>query len=284
MLLSEYRSDRFGYPRCDEFAQVAPAESPCQRRMENGMDSTTASAPTESQRGGPVLLTSQSAIPSAGAIRSVTLEGPAGRLEAILNQGAPDAPCAALVCHPHPVFGGNLHNKVVYHAMKALNDPAWGLGWSVLRFNFRGAGLSEGKHDGQAEIGDVLVGIDWLERELRLPLVVVGFSFGAAMALRACCEPRATQRGVRALAALGLPTTAPGRAYQYAFLQRLHLPKLFLSGDRDPFAPAAQLAHVVEQAAAPKRLILIPGADHFFSDRLDAMQGALAGWLKEQAG
>ena len=68
----------------------------------------------------------------------------------MLNQGAPDARFAALVCHPHPLGGGNLHNKVVYHAMKVLNDAAWGLGWPVLRFNFRGTGLSEGAHDGDS--------------------------------------------------------------------------------------------------------------------------------------
>ena len=66
----------------------------------------------------------------------------------VLNQGAPGARFAALVCHPHPLGGGNLHNKVVYHAMKVLNDAAWGLGCPVLRFNFRGTGLSEGAHDG----------------------------------------------------------------------------------------------------------------------------------------
>ena len=80
-----------------------------------------------------------------------------------------------------------MHNKVVYHAMKALNDPAWGLGWPVLRFNFRGTGLSQGKHDGQAEAGDVLAALDWLENEYKRPLVAAGFSFGAAMALGACC-------------------------------------------------------------------------------------------------
>ena len=120
------------------------------------------------------------------SIRSISLSGPAGRLEAVLNQGASDAPYAALVCHPHPVFGGTLHNKVVYHAMKALNHPDWGLGWPVLRFNFRGAGLSEGAHDGKAEAGDVLAALDWLKNEFQRPLVVAGFSFGAAMALRAC--------------------------------------------------------------------------------------------------
>ena len=79
----------------------------------------------------------------AEAIRSFFLNGPAGRLEALFNAGTNDAKCAALVTHPHPLFGGTMHNKVVYHAAKALNS----FGFPVLRFNFRGAGLSEGEHD-----------------------------------------------------------------------------------------------------------------------------------------
>src|SRR5262250_1115798 len=76
-------------------------------------------------------------------IRSLFLAGPAGRLEALLNAGAPGATHAAIVCHPHPLYGGTLHNKVVFHAMKALNS----FGFPVLRFNFRGTGLSQGEHD-----------------------------------------------------------------------------------------------------------------------------------------
>jgi uncharacterized protein len=85
----------------------------------------------------------------SSTIRSISIAGPAGRLEALLNAGSPQATHAALVCHPHPLFGGTLHNKVVFHAMKALNS----FGFPVLRFNFRGAGLSEGEHDqGSAEL------------------------------------------------------------------------------------------------------------------------------------
>ena len=87
---------------------------------------------------------------------------------------------------------------------------------------------------------------------------------------------------MRALIALGLPTQADGPAYRYSFPQSLTIPKLFLSGDCDEFAPAAQLAQVAASAAEPKRLILLPGADHFFTGQLDAMQRAIAGWLKEQ--
>jgi len=220
--------------------------------------------------------------PPPALVRSVDLTGPAGRLEAVLNVGAPSAPFAALVCHPHPKGGGTLHNKVVYHAMKVLNDPAFGFALPVLRFNFRGTGLSQGTHDGKAETGDVLAAMAWLENEYKLPLVVAGFSFGAAMALSACCCASEDANQVRALIALGLPTEAEGRTYTYRFLAGLKIPKLFLSGDHDQYAPAAQLAGVVASAAEPKRLLLVPGADHFFTGQLEPMQAALSGWLKEQ--
>ncbi len=203
-------------------------------------------------------------------------------MEAVLNEGSPDARFAALVCHPHPKGGGSMHNKVVYHAMKVLNDPAWGLALPVLRFNFRGTGLSDGAHDGKLECGDVRAAIDWIENEYKLPLVVAGFSFGAAMALKSCCSSSQDRSSIRAVAALGLPTQAEGREYRYRFLADCTFPKLFLSGDRDRYAPAAQLARVVDSSAEPKRLLLISGADHFFTGQFDAMQEALGGWLKEQ--
>jgi hypothetical protein len=209
----------------------------------------------------------------------VDLTGPAGRLETVVNEAPADAPFAALVCHPHPKGGGTLHNKVVYHAMKVMNAPQWGLRWPVLRFNFRGTGRSEGEHDGKAEAGDVLAALNWLENEFALPIVVAGFSFGAAMALKACTE---TGADVRAIAALGLPTQAEGHTYRYSFLKDLRIPKLFLSGDQDQYAPRAELEQVVAGASEPKHLVLVPGADHFFTGRLEPMQNALAAWLKEQ--
>jgi alpha/beta superfamily hydrolase len=187
--------------------------------------------------------------------------------------------------------------------MKALNDPVWGFGWPVLRFNFRGAGLSEGAHDGEAEAGDVLAALDWLKNEFQRPVIVAGFSFGAAMALRTCSTLDRTRipgrapandhavdvpdidvraNDVRALLALGLPIQVRGSAYDYSFLNNLAIPKLFVSGDHDQFAPFAQLSAVISNAEEPRRLIVIPGADHFFSGQLDPMQRAIAGWLKEQ--
>jgi alpha/beta superfamily hydrolase len=230
-------------------------------------------------------LTAADERPENSALRAVTLDGPSGRLEALLNEGSEEAPYAALVCHPHPLGGGTMHNKVAYHAMKVLNAPEWGLRWPVLRFNFRGTGLSEGEHHGMAEAGDVVVALDWLADRFKKPLVVVGFSFGAAMALCASCDSYSgapLRVPLRALAALGLPIHGFGLRFDYPFLSGCTLPKLFLSGDRDPFASSAELKRLADQAADPKKMVLIPGANHSFSGQLDAMQRALAGWLKEQ--
>ncbi len=131
-------------------------------------------------------------------IKSLFLEGPAGRLEALLNAGAENATHAAVVCHPHPLFGGTLHNKVVFHTMKALNS----FGFPVLRFNFRGTGLSQGEHDqGRGEIEDVRTALDWLDAEFHLPLIFAGFSFGAAIGLQAA----SADARVKALIGVGTP-------------------------------------------------------------------------------
>jgi len=125
----------------------------------------------------------------------------------------------------------------------------------------------------------VLAALNWLENEYARPIVVAGFSFGAAMALKACME---TGTPMRAAAALGLPTHAEGRTYRYSFLKHLHLPKLFISGDRDQYASQTELENVVAAASEPRKLVLVPGADHFFTGQLELMQSALDGWLKEQ--
>jgi uncharacterized protein len=214
-------------------------------------------------------------------LRSVRLPGPAGRLEALLNEGGPDARFAALVCHPHPPTGGTMHNKVVYHAMKVLNDAAWGFGFPVLRFNFRGTGLSEGEYHGQDEAGDVLAALDWLENAYKLPLVLAGFSFGAMMSIAASRECR---HAIAALALIGLPTHGTRRKYEYPALADCTWPKLLLSGDRDQYATVAELKQVAATAAEPKQLVLIAEADHFFTGKLEAMQAALSTWLVAECG
>lgn len=239
-----------------------------------------------SQTGQPLIGAPKRSVPDAPlwnpTLRGVAISGPAGRLEGLLNNGSPDAPVAALICHPNPAYGGNMHHKVVYRAMKVLNTPEWGLGWPVLRFNFRGTGLSEGKHDGKAEVEDVVAALDWLNDQFHLPMIVGGFSFGAAMVLWACSGPRKASHNVKAVFALGLPTHANGHDYHYRFLHEASLPKLFLSGGSDAFGPEAQLKEVAAAASEPKRLAFIPGADHFFTDHLESMQQSLASWIKEQ--
>src|ERR1700751_2077586 len=148
---------------------------------------------------------------AAYAVRTIeNMCGPEGRLEALLNTSAEDARYAVLVCHPHPLGGGTMHNKVVYHAMKAFQ----GLGLPVLRFNFRGTGLSEGQHDlGRGEQDDVRAALDWLEREFHVPLLFAGFSFGSYVGVRVCCG----DARVKGMVALGLPVHAEGRDYHYGF-------------------------------------------------------------------
>ncbi len=220
-------------------------------------------------------------------IRSLDdLRGPAGRLEALLNtgrvdaSGRSDAPYAALVCHPHPSGGGTMHNKVVYHAMKAF--AAFGL--PVLRFNFRGVGLSEGTHDhGHGEQDDVRAALDWLDTEFHRPILFAGFSFGSQVGLRACCgDPR-----VVGLIGLGLPVCAGGRDYTYGFLPQCSAPKLFLSGDDDEFGPRDLLTAVWQRAPEPKRTVWIAGANHFFQGtpaspkaKLAQMQSEMHAWLR----
>jgi alpha/beta superfamily hydrolase len=216
-------------------------------------------------------------MPAASSIRSLFLNGPAGRLEALLNAGAESATLAAVVCHPHPLFGGTLHNKVVFHTMKALNS----FGFPVLRFNFRGTGLSEGEHDhGVGEVDDVRTALDWMDAEFHLPLVFAGFSFGAAVGMRAACA----DARVRAAIGVGTPVapvaaaTEEPRVYTFEFLHDCSTPKLFVSGARDQFGPRAKLEELVASLPEPKKLVVIEGADHFFEGRLRELRETIEGW------
>ena len=167
-----------------------------------------------------------------------------------------------------------MHNKVVFHAMKALNS----FGFPVLRFNFRGTGLSAGRHDeGRGEIEDVKAALAWLKHEFRLPIIFAGFSFGAATGLQAACA----DPDVKALVSIGTPVAAEGRVYAFSFLHECAKPKLFVSGDHDQYAPHAGLEELVAQAAEPKELVFIPG-DHFFEGHLNELRMTIESWVEEQ--
>ncbi len=225
-----------------------------------------------------------SASPLPSQIRHIPdLAGPQGPLEAILNTGAPDAPFAAVLCHPYPPAGGSLHNKVIYHAAKAVSA----LGIPALRFNFRGVGRSAGTFDfGHGEQQDVLAATTWANERLALPILLIGFSFGAYVGLRAtCADPRVIAR-----AALGFPVRPiAGRDYTYDFLPLCRGPLLFLSGDHDEFCPVPALHLALSTVGARHQISIIPGADHFFAgvssspdSKLPAMQQALTAWLIEE--
>ena len=223
--------------------------------------------------------------PTSSQIRSIEdLRGPAGRLEALLNTGREDAPYTALVCHPHPAGGGTMHNKVVYHAMKAFSS----FGLPVLRFNFRGVGLSEGEHDdGKGEQNDARAALSWLEHNFKRPILFAGFSFGSHVGLRACCG----DLRVKGLIGLGLPVRAEGRDYTYGFLPKCVEPKLFISGDHDQYGPRHVMEGVFERAPEPKRLVWVAGADHFFQGtaespgaKLNVMQQEMRSWLGSEFG
>jgi alpha/beta superfamily hydrolase len=206
--------------------------------------------------------------------RNFFLEGPAGRLEAILWKpvAQEQPPLAALVCHPHPLFGGTMHNKVVYQAAKSLDV----LGLPVLRFNFRGAGLSAGAHDrGRGEQGDVKAAVDFLAEEFpRVPLLVAGFSFGCWVGLRVGCADRRVQE----LIGMGTPVNSS----DFSYLRNCEKPKLFVHGANDEHGAIEKVEALVESLPGENRLVVVGEANHFFVGKLDQVDAAIRNWLRER--
>jgi alpha/beta superfamily hydrolase len=206
--------------------------------------------------------------------RQLFLDGPIGRLEAILWTPTRSAspPIAAVLCHPHPLFGGTLHNKVIYQAAKSLDS----LGVPVLRFNFRGAGLSAGDHDrGVGERGDVQAAIDYLGRVFPgMPLLLGGFSFGSWVGLRVGCS----DERVRELVGLGIPVNSS----EFTYLESCHKPKLIVHGTRDEHGAWETVEEIVARTAGDTRLVFVQDADHFFGGHLNEVDRALCDWLTER--
>jgi uncharacterized protein len=203
--------------------------------------------------------------------RSFFLGGPAGRLEAILWKPVSDTgtALAAVLCHPHPLFGGTMHNKVVYQAAKSLDA----LGIPVLRFNFRGTGLSAGEHDrGRGELDDVRAALDFLSRQCpSAALLICGFSFGCWVGLRVgCSDVRVSE-----LIALGTPVNST----DFSFLRQCNKPKLFVHGANDQHGDIRKLETLVETVPGENKLVVVSDADHFFAGRLSVLDAGITEWL-----
>jgi alpha/beta superfamily hydrolase len=191
-----------------------------------------------------------------------------GHLEAVLKEPASPPRGAAVMCHPHPLFGGTMHTKAVYRTAQALV----GAGLAVLRFNFRGVGASTGTHDdGVGERDDARAALDWIgARYPGLPLLAGGFSFGSHVALAV----GASDARVAALLGLGLPI-ARGERYDYSFLADAAKPVLVVQGEQDEFGSGAQVASMLAPLGGHVTLVRVPGSDHYFTDQVEELQGAL---------
>jgi len=201
----------------------------------------------------------------ARRIESHFLPGPAGRLEALLEEPDDQEPrAAALVCHPHPLYGGTMHNKVVYRMARGLRRA----GLVVLRFNFRGVGASEGEHAHMAgEIEDARAALDWLrQRYPALPFALAGFSFGARVITRLGCPLRE---------ALFLMAVGHSTQRDNGYLEACPAPKIFIQSTHDEFGPRPELQAIYDKLAEPKQLIWIEAEDHFFGGGLEKLEEAV---------
>ncbi len=201
-------------------------------------------------------------------IESVFIQGPAGKLESLLEEPDDQAPVeAALVCHPHPQHGGTMHNKVVYRLARGLRRS----GSVVLRFNYRGVNLSEGVYDGgEGELEDARAALSFLlSRYPHLPFTLCGFSFGSRIALRLGCD----LQGVRRVIAVGFPTIYADQSY----LHDCRVAKIFVQSTQDQFGPLDELQEVVSRLPGPKQLLAIKASDHFFAGALRELEDTIAG-------
>ncbi|MEW6126616.1 MAG: alpha/beta fold hydrolase [Acidobacteriota bacterium] len=197
-------------------------------------------------------------------------DGPAGRIEALLKAPHTEVTRAAVIAHPHPLFGGTMHNKVVYRIAKAFQDA----GFAALRFNFRGAGRSAGTHDnGRGEQDDLRAAIGYIEQTYPdAELWLAGFSFGALATWRVgCADARA-----RALALAGLPVSKYGIESLPAACPK---PKLIVQGAQDEFGATADLENFFATLEGEKQLRIIESADHFFEGRLDELYKAVSAFI-----
>ena len=193
-----------------------------------------------------------------------------GHLEAILKEPTVEPKGAALVCHPHPLGGGTMHNKVVYRAAAGLTEA----GLTTLRFNFRGVGVSTGEHDdGNGEKTDVRDALNYLtENYPNQPITFAGFSFGSRVGTEVAIDDERIER----LISIGTPVDK----YDFSFLKNCRKPILFVHGDRDEFGSIESLDSLVEQVAenTETKLIVFENCGHFFDNHLERLKNVVRDW------
>jgi len=202
--------------------------------------------------------------------RAASIEGPVGPLEARLEDPSPGQrpPACGVVCHPHPLYGGTMQNKVVHTLARAMQE----LGVPTVRFNFRGVGASAGRYDaGVGELEDALAVCAWARRHWDCEaLWLAGFSFGSAVAL-----PAAAVAGPAMLVTVAPPV---GRII-VSPVARPACPWLVVQGDHDELVDVTTVRRWVGEFQRPPQLVVLPGAEHFFHGRLAELRAAVAAFL-----
>lgn len=197
-----------------------------------------------------------------------------GQLEAILKEPQGEAKGVALVCHPHPMGGGTMHNKVVFRAAAGLVDA----GLITLRFNFRGVGASDGTHDGDAEKQDVRDALNYLaENYPNQPITLAGFSFGT----RIGSEVGMTDERVVRLISIGTPVD---KYDDFDYLTDLRKPILFVHGDKDEFGSVESLQKLVDKVSrkTETELVIFENCGHFFDEHLTELRETVKNWVIEK--
>jgi alpha/beta superfamily hydrolase len=208
------------------------------------------------------------------APQAAQIPGPAGALEARIEDPVPAGTprrVIGVVCHPHPLHGGTMQNKVVHTAARAMQEA----GAATVRFNFRGVGASEGRYDqGVGELADALAAIDWARQHFECDaLWLAGFSFGAAIALQAATQGARPLRLVTIAPPVGRIITQP--------IPRPQCPWLIVQGDQDELIELAAVQQWAAGYAPAPRLQVIEGAEHFFHGKLAQLRETVLGFVRE---
>jgi len=177
---------------------------------------------------------------------------------------------AVVLCHPHPLYGGTMDNRIVYRAGKAVVEA----GFAALRFNFRGVGNSTGQFDqGIGEKNDVAAALEWLGKQYPdAPLALIGYSFGAWVGLQVACF----SLRVQAVVGIGLPLNL----YDLDYLTEYKKPAFYIVGTRDEFCSQENLDKLAGRLPDNSALLRIQEADHYFTDHIETVQNLIADFFK----